>query len=234
VADEDWSPGWVVWRNSPQWIGWAPMPPEQDIQLISSPEFNNDKLWLFMEAQKFMKGGCGNAVQASKVFNLTQYVTLFDLPPGQFVDIVVVPKWKVKVITKFVTIFIDRICPPVRNPPTFNPPAFGPPANKPPNSPRRPVEFSPRQTETQPPFRIRSVSPTMPGPVIRVSSPPHVRTDPHRHPEGIGKRRRVQWIGSEPAPQRPNFNFGRATMDVPIMRTQVFAKVSPRGRSPIR
>ena len=209
VADEDWSPGWVVWRNSPQWIGWAPMPPEQDIQLISSPEFNNDKLWLFMEAQKFLQGGCGNTVQASKVYNLTQYVTLFDLPPGLFVDIVVVPKWKVKVITKFVTIFIDRICPPVRNPPTFVPPTFNPPSNNnPPNPPRRLIEHSP---------------------------PRHSGTPP-RHSERIGKSGGNRTGVLEKTPRRPILKVGRSMEPKStVFRTRVtLAKVGQRGRSSIR
>ena len=42
---------------------------------------------------------------------------------------VVVPKWKVKVITKFVTIFIDRICraPNDRPKPPRAPITYGPP-----------------------------------------------------------------------------------------------------------
>jgi uncharacterized protein DUF6600 len=128
VADEDWSPGWVVWRKSDKWVGWAPMPPEQDSQLVTSPEFNNDKLWTFMEAQKFFNGQCGGTtVRSSQVFNQTQYVTIFDLPPGLLVEIVFVPKWKIKVITKFVTIIIDRICPPTPRPiPDPKPPRYHP------------------------------------------------------------------------------------------------------------
>jgi hypothetical protein len=63
----------------------------------------------------------------SQVFNQTQYVTIFDLPPGLLVEIVFVPKWKVKVITKFVTIIIDRICPPIPRPiPDPKPPRYHP------------------------------------------------------------------------------------------------------------
>jgi hypothetical protein len=225
VPDEDWSPGWVVWRKSAQWIGWAPMPPEQDIQLISSAEFNNDKLWLFMEAQKFLQGGCGNTVQASKVYNLTQYVTLFDLPPGLFVDIVVVPKWKVKVITKFVTIFIDRICPPVRNPPTFIPPTFNPPTNN--NPPRRSIEHTPKHSDAQPPVRIGSGTNLVP--------PRRVMIDPPRRPERIGKPGRKPVV-TEQTPKRPIVKIGRAIEPKPsIMRSNVtLAKVGQRGRSSIR
>jgi hypothetical protein len=237
VPDEDWSPGWVVWRKSEQWIGWAPMPPEQDIQLISSPEFNNDKLWLFMEAQKFLKGGCGNPVRASRVYNLTQYVTLFDLPPGLFVDIVVVPKWKVKVITKFVTIFIDRICPP---------------PNDRPNPPRPPITYvPPRHTEAQPPVRIGSTTPNVPPPVTHFTPPPpRVVIDLPRHPERIGKSDSNRPVVSEKTPRRPIVKIGRSIEPKPtILRTigrsiepkptnmrggVTLAKVGQHGRSSVR
>ncbi len=139
VPDQDWSPGWVVWRKSDKWIGWAPMPPEQDYKLVSSDAFNNDKLWIFMEAQKFLNGECGNSassvsVSASQDYYETDWTSLFDLPPGLLVDIIYVPHWKVKVIVKLVPIFIPPICPPTRggNPPPStggNPPpsVAGPP-----------------------------------------------------------------------------------------------------------
>jgi len=226
VPDEDWSPGWVVWRNSAQWIGWAPMPPEQDIQLISSAEFNNDKLWLFMAAQKFLQGGCGNTVQASEVYNLTQYVTLFNLPPGLFVDIRVVPKWKTKVITKMVTIYIDRICPPVRNPPTFNPPIN----NNPPNPPRRQIEHNPpRHGEAKPPQSI--------GNGANVAPPRRVMIDPPRHSERISKPDRRRTTMTEQTPRGPIVKIGRSIEPKPsIMRGRgmTIANMGPRGRSSLR
>jgi len=146
VPDEDWSPGWVVWRKSDKWVGWAPMPPEQDTYLVSQPEFNNDKLWIFMDAKKFFNGGCGTTVQATtKFYNETKYVTLFDLPPGLLVDIIFVPKWKVKVITKIITIIIDHKCPegpppkhenPPRNPPKLGLPLLPPGDVKPDPTPK--------------------------------------------------------------------------------------------------
>jgi hypothetical protein len=143
VPDEDWSPGWVVWRKSDKWVGWAPMPPEQDAQLVSSAEFNNDKLWIFMEAQKFFNGGCGTIVQGpqvSQVFYETQYVTLFDLPPGLLVEVIFVPKWKIKVITKF--LIVEKVCPPSNNP------------QKPPQALRR--------SDLSPPVRLDNPKPTKP------------------------------------------------------------------------
>jgi hypothetical protein len=127
VPDQEWSPGWVVWRKSDQWIGWAPMPPEQDYQLVSSAEFNNDKLWIFMAAAKFLKGGCGDTVQASQAFYLTQPTNWFGLPTGTLVDIDIDQHWTVKNIIKIIKVDIDidididiNYCPPTQpNPPNI-------------------------------------------------------------------------------------------------------------------
>jgi hypothetical protein len=107
VPDENWSPGWVVWRKSDQWVGWAPMPPEQDIQLVSTAEFNNDKLWIFMAAQKFLNGGCGDTVVASQAFYVTQPVSWFGLPYGLLVDIDIDQHWTIYNIIKIIKIDID-------------------------------------------------------------------------------------------------------------------------------
>ncbi len=141
VPDEDWSPGWVVWRKSDQWVGWAPMPPEQDAHFVASRDFNNDKFWTFMEAKKFFNGGCGTTVRATQVIHHTKYVTIFDLPPGLLVEVIFVPKWKIKVIVKLVTIVIDRICPDPGKVP-WKPAKLmtpgGPPETKPESKPDRP------------------------------------------------------------------------------------------------
>jgi hypothetical protein len=108
VPDQDWSPGWVVWRQSDQWVGWAPMPPQQDVQLVSSSEFNNDKLWTFMAADKFRSGGCGDTVVASQAFYQSQPVTWFGLYPGlSLVDIDIDQHWTIKNIIKIINIDID-------------------------------------------------------------------------------------------------------------------------------
>ena len=46
IPDADWSPGWVAWRQSDQWVGWAPLPAQQDMQIVNTPAFDNDKLSL--------------------------------------------------------------------------------------------------------------------------------------------------------------------------------------------
>jgi hypothetical protein len=128
VPDEDWSPGWVVWRSSDKWIGWAPMPPKQDFQLVSSDEFNNDKLWIFMDVQKFGNGECGGDgastnVSFAEAYDGTTWTSLFNLPEGRLVDVIYVPHWTAKVIKELVPIFIPvpGYCPPNTNPPGNNP-----------------------------------------------------------------------------------------------------------------
>jgi hypothetical protein len=99
----EFSPGWVVWRSNPQYIGWAPMLPEQDIQAISADAFNGSDQWLFMEAAKFGSGCSGNLIVAKSriqpLLEQTTYVThleyvdgiaVFVLPPyviGPYIDI---------------------------------------------------------------------------------------------------------------------------------------------------
>ncbi len=60
----EFSPGWVVWRTSPEWVGWAPMLPDEDVQTISAADFNNAAYWIFVETQKFAQG-CNGATRAA-------------------------------------------------------------------------------------------------------------------------------------------------------------------------
>ncbi len=111
VRGEEFSPGWVVWRTSESYVGWAPMPPEQDIKEISATEFNNDKHWIFVEAKKFSNTCSGGATIVSNppatIFTETRLVTeirfvkgiaIFVLPPPLIINIVdidinVFPAW---------------------------------------------------------------------------------------------------------------------------------------------
>jgi hypothetical protein len=188
VPDQDWSPGWVVWRQSDQWVGWAPMPPQQDVQLVSTAEFNNDKLWTFMAADKFRNGGCGHTVIQgspalySQAFYQTRPVTWFGLYPGLLVDIDIDQHWTINNIIKIIKIDIDidididiNYCPQkpvpvpgrVPSPIHFNDP--GPKDRKASNDP------TPTPTPTTPNTPIRSINPTIPlgdpGKIGRVSDP---------------------------------------------------------------
>ena len=103
VPGNEFSPGWVLWRTSKDYVGWAPMLPEQDVQTISVTAFDNSDEWLFMEVAKFGKPCSGDvlvpAPQIATLLRRTTYVTaieyvdgiaIFVLPPwivGEFVDI---------------------------------------------------------------------------------------------------------------------------------------------------
>ena len=86
VPDNEFSPGWVVWRTSPQWIGWAPTPPDTDIQLVSSDQFNSGSQWIFIDVAK-MRSGCTDAAvvtagQYPVVIGQTKYVTEIEYVDG--------------------------------------------------------------------------------------------------------------------------------------------------------
>ena len=65
IPGEEFSPGWVIWKTSEQWVGWAPTPPDQDMKTLDADEFNTDKMWTFMDAKKFGKSCAGDAVVVS-------------------------------------------------------------------------------------------------------------------------------------------------------------------------
>lgn len=93
VPGTEFSPGWVVWRTSAEWVGWAPTPPDVELTPASLEAFNDDKLWTFMDAKKFgatCEGGPSIA-QYGDIYRSTTYVTnirfvngigVFVLPPA--------------------------------------------------------------------------------------------------------------------------------------------------------
>lgn len=94
IPGQDFSPGWVVWRTSPQWVGWAPMPPDQDLQTMSAAAFNNGGFWTFIETAKFNAGCSGTEAPAGQIATLlgqTQFVTDFDYVGG--IGIIVLPSY---------------------------------------------------------------------------------------------------------------------------------------------
>ncbi|NVO15996.1 MAG: hypothetical protein HXX10_18335 [Rhodoplanes sp.] len=110
VPGAEFSPGWVVWRTSPQWIGWAPTLPDEDVQSISKDDFNNGGFWTFMETAKFARNCSDEAIQPAQqtptLLTQTQFVTniqvvsgisIFVLPPyivGPIIDIsITFPPW---------------------------------------------------------------------------------------------------------------------------------------------
>ena len=105
IPGMEFSPGWVVWRTSPQWIGWAPTPPDQDVETMQSDAFNNGGFWTFMETPHFnsgCKGGVAPQAQIPVLLKKTQYVTNFELRGG--IGIFVLPTY---IYGPFVEIFIN-------------------------------------------------------------------------------------------------------------------------------
>ena len=91
----EFSPGWVVWRTSPEWVGWAPMLPDEDVQTVSTADFNSAAYWIFVETQKFAQG-CNGAAPPSQVpvlLTQTTYVTDVRLVYG--ITIIVLPGYVV-------------------------------------------------------------------------------------------------------------------------------------------
>lgn len=103
VPGSEFSPGWVVWRTSQKWLGWAPMPPDTDVPGISADAFNSSSQWIFLEIAK-MRSGCSSTVIAGGglipiLLRETRFITeiefvdgilVFVLPPyilGPFIDI---------------------------------------------------------------------------------------------------------------------------------------------------
>ena len=92
----EFSPGWVVWRTSPEWVGWAPMLPDQDVQKISAADFNNAGYWIFVETRKFAQGCNGTIAPPSQVpvlLRQTTYVTDIRLVGG--IVVIVLPSYVV-------------------------------------------------------------------------------------------------------------------------------------------
>jgi hypothetical protein len=89
----EFSPGWVVWRTSEQWVGWAPTPPDVDLTPARMEEFNDDKLWTFMDAKKFGATCEPGATVANygDMWKSTTYVTDIRFVDG--VSVFVLPAW---------------------------------------------------------------------------------------------------------------------------------------------
>lgn len=63
VPGDQFSPAWVIWRTSNDYIGWAPTPPDEDIRQVSAEQFTKPDAWTFVSAAKFGKS-CQGAMPA--------------------------------------------------------------------------------------------------------------------------------------------------------------------------
>lgn len=86
IAGNDFSPGWVVWRTSKDYVGWAPMVPDQDVETVTIETFNSNDQWLFMSTDKFSGNCSGDALVPLKevqvVLEKTTYVTQVEVSNG--------------------------------------------------------------------------------------------------------------------------------------------------------
>jgi hypothetical protein len=93
----EFSPGWVVWRTSPEWVGWAPMLPDEDVKTVATTDVDNAAYWTFVETKKFAQG-CNGAIQAPPsqipvLLTETTYVTDIRLVFG--ITVIVLPSYVV-------------------------------------------------------------------------------------------------------------------------------------------
>ena len=89
------SPGWVVWRSSPEWTGWAPMPPDQAFQNASSDQFNNIDQWIFVETAKFNAGCDATRIvpveRIPVILRQTKWITAYEFVDG--IVVIVLPPY---------------------------------------------------------------------------------------------------------------------------------------------
>ena len=58
IPDTEWSPGWVTWRDSDDYYGWAPMGPGVTISItLGSGYYVPDNYWRFVRRRNFGRGG---------------------------------------------------------------------------------------------------------------------------------------------------------------------------------
>ena len=200
VLGVDFSPGWVVWRTSPEKIGWAPMPPVEDIRAISADEFNSGDFWIFMDVAAFSNGcaatAAAPAAQTPLLLQGTTFVrelrnvagiVVVVLPEyvlGDYVDVDVVfdpwPGWFVSQILvdwnwawNHVDAAIAATCAPVQ--PLVSPAAI---ANPPPHHPA--PSFAP-----PPPAPVPRPSPAPEPPMARLPPPQPVVEPPPAPPSPL-------------------------------------------------
>ena len=107
VPDANFSPGWVLWRTSPTYVGWAPMPPDQDMQDANAMQaLDQAEFWLFMDVAQFGTLCGGQALPATMYPALlegTTFVTRVEFVDG--IAIVVMPIYVVGPIVDVNVVF---------------------------------------------------------------------------------------------------------------------------------
>lgn len=117
VPGVEFSPGWVLWRSNNQYVGWMPMPPDQDIKNSQGASVESTDSWLFMEVNKFSMS-CEAALPSTNypvILRETKFITqvrnangiiVYELPQyieGQFIDInIAFDPWPMWFFTQFI------------------------------------------------------------------------------------------------------------------------------------
>jgi hypothetical protein len=85
------SPGWVAWRTSDAYVGWAPLPPTQNFQDVSANQFNTADDWIFMDRKDFATncdaGAAASVAQVPAILKSTSYVTQIDYVDGILIPV---------------------------------------------------------------------------------------------------------------------------------------------------
>ncbi len=204
VPGVDFSPGWVVWQTTEQDVGWAPMPPAEDMRQITAAQLGTADFWTFMARTDFMHG-CGATVPAGPLLRTAIFVReirlvagipVFVLPvllPGDPVDIEVAfdpwPAWMVAqamVNWNAVWALAPALCmaPPPIAPAKLAPPppiAPPPPPAAPAKAPAKGKHVQPKAVKQAPP-PIAPVAAAPPRRRVPVYQPEPVADDPPPRP----------------------------------------------------
>lgn len=95
VPGTTFSPAWVVWRSSPAWTGWAPLPPIGPDDSAAADAMAGSDSWLFQESALLLAGCADDKVaaptQISALLPQTPYITRV----GFWSDaaVLIVPTW---------------------------------------------------------------------------------------------------------------------------------------------
>jgi hypothetical protein len=82
VPGVKWAPAWVAWRRAPEYVGWAPLPPEGAAGLTFSVEYTAREIpqdhWYFVPVERFLAPRLSIAVFAAErrpvIFERSEYL----------------------------------------------------------------------------------------------------------------------------------------------------------------
>jgi len=63
VPGDEWGPGWVAWRRGAEYIGWAPLAPDADVEVIDQPN-----VWVFVRKHDFVAPRIADVIVPEREF----------------------------------------------------------------------------------------------------------------------------------------------------------------------